>query len=180
MKTRQPLILKDEGAGDWAVWTPVTFIGSSGDSFTVPAGFITDLASVPRLLQIFIPKIGSHNSAAVLHDALWRASKAYYAGDLSIEGDQLKFPYRGGTLVLDAGMLVDPVDVDGLFRRAMKEIGVWFPRRWAMWAGVRAAAILDGRVGAMRLHHWLQLLASAGSAGLFFLAPVVAALRLVL
>jgi hypothetical protein len=37
-------------------------------NLTVPSGFLTDLASVPRVATIFIPQFGRHSPAAVFHD----------------------------------------------------------------------------------------------------------------
>lgn len=42
--------------------------------FKIPAGFITDFASVPKPLQILISKTGKHGKAAVLHDYLYRCA----------------------------------------------------------------------------------------------------------
>ena len=38
----------------------------------VPAGFVTDLASIPRIFQGLIPKIGKHRLPAIVHDYLVR------------------------------------------------------------------------------------------------------------
>lgn len=38
---------------------------------TVPADFITDFASTPRLLYAIFPPVGIYNKAAVLHDYLY-------------------------------------------------------------------------------------------------------------
>ncbi len=40
--------------------------------FTVKAGFYTDLASIPRWATAFIPKLGHHVRAAVVHDWTYR------------------------------------------------------------------------------------------------------------
>ena len=37
----------------------------------VPKGFVTDFASVPRILHPFLPKVGLHGKAAVVHDWLY-------------------------------------------------------------------------------------------------------------
>ena len=37
-------------------------------NLSVPCGFKTDLASVPRVATIFIPQFGRHSPAAVFHD----------------------------------------------------------------------------------------------------------------
>lgn len=43
----------------------------SGREFTVPAGFITDLASIPRFFWRILPPFGRYTAAAVLHDYLY-------------------------------------------------------------------------------------------------------------
>lgn len=85
--------------------------------FVVPAGFVTDLATVPAALTWLTPRYGVYTRAAVLHDWLTDESKAGR--------------FRR-------------VDADGLFRRVMRELGVSLPRRWMMWAAVRAASRLSG------------------------------------
>lgn len=42
------------------------------EQIIVPAGFITDLASIPRVFQSLIPKVDKHMLAAVVHDYLVR------------------------------------------------------------------------------------------------------------
>lgn len=38
---------------------------------TVPVGFVTDFASVPRLFWRLLPPVGNYDEAAVLHDYLY-------------------------------------------------------------------------------------------------------------
>lgn len=38
----------------------------------VKAGFLTDFASIPRILRWLIEKLGRYNKAAVIHDALYQ------------------------------------------------------------------------------------------------------------
>lgn len=45
--------------------------------FKVPAGFVTDYASIPRLLQLPFSKLGNHREAAVIHDYLYYAETDY-------------------------------------------------------------------------------------------------------
>ena len=45
--------------------------GNYGIEIIVPAGFVTDFASVPRPFWSFIPKMGRHSPAALLHDYLY-------------------------------------------------------------------------------------------------------------
>ena len=98
---------------DWKLVDPVVYAGSK-QTFTVPAGFVTDFATVPRIFFWLVPSYGAYTKAAVLHDYL-TTTKA-----------------------------VSQADADGLFRRAMRELRVPFVRRWVMWAGVRAASRLGG------------------------------------
>ena len=47
----------------------------SGDFITVPAGFVTDFASVPRALWAIEPPLGDAGKAAVLHDWLYETGE---------------------------------------------------------------------------------------------------------
>lgn len=83
------------------------------DLFVVPVGFVTDFASVPRVFTWLLPRYGRWTPAAILHDYLWALAR------------QGKFR---------------KIDADGLFNRALRELGVPFLRRWIMWTAVRWAA----------------------------------------
>lgn len=54
----------------WSVREDLVYEGHT-DRFTVPAGFVTDLASVPRALWALLPPHGRYTAAAVLHDWLY-------------------------------------------------------------------------------------------------------------
>lgn len=69
---------------NWMVIAPYEFRSETGAIVTVPAGFITDGASVPRCLWAAIPPFGRHFNAAVVHDALYRGAV--------LMGDGKKFP----------------------------------------------------------------------------------------
>lgn len=43
--------------------------------YLIPAGFVTDGASVPRILWNIIPPFGQYNKAALLHDHLYKTQK---------------------------------------------------------------------------------------------------------
>jgi len=47
----------------------------SGDTVKVRTGFMTDFASIPRLLWIFLPRWGKYGNAAVVHDWLYWTQK---------------------------------------------------------------------------------------------------------
>ncbi len=87
-----------------------------GLEITVPAGFVTDFASVPRFLWFIFPPMGTYNPATVLHDYLCK-----------MEG----YPR---------------FMADAIFREAMRELGVPWWRRVAMYLGVRAYSIFWGLV----------------------------------
>lgn len=56
----------------WIVRQPLTYrIGVSNDSVTVPPGFVTDLASIPQVLQSIIRQNGLYLLPAVVHDYLY-------------------------------------------------------------------------------------------------------------
>lgn len=105
---------------NWGLLRELNYQGKK-DSFRVPAGQKTDFASVPRVFVWFLPRYGRYTKAAILHDYLW--SVTVPAGDIS------------------------RLDADGTFRRAMRDLGVPFLRRWIMWAAVRWGALAkpDGR-----------------------------------
>jgi hypothetical protein len=108
----------------WSLLREFKYYAKS-ESFDVPQGQRTDFASVQRLFVWFIPTYGRYTKAAILHDHLC---------DLARRG---KFHRR---------------DADGLFRQAMRTLGVPLLRRWIMWAAVRWGALgtPDGR------KHWWE------------------------
>jgi len=83
----------------------------------VPAGLVTDLASVPMPLWGVIASYGRQTLPAVLHDAWTRA--------LADSG--------GSAATLRAGRR----DADRLFRSTLRESGTGPVRRWLMWSAVR-------------------------------------------
>jgi len=80
----------------------------NGQPHVIPAGFVTDGASVPRGLWNLFPPFGRYNKAALLHDWL----------------------YQFGAMTR--------AQADYVFLEAMKELGVGLLTRWAMYSGVRA------------------------------------------
>lgn len=108
----EPLTVEEVDDEHWKLMRPLRYVGNK-ETFVIPVGFTTNFASVPRPFQWLIPRSGRYTKAAVLHDYLWR---------LANEG---RF---------------NRCDADGIFRRAMWELGVSFARRWLMWAAVRCGA----------------------------------------
>lgn len=93
------------------------------DCIAIPAGFATDLATVPRILWALLPPHGAYEKAAVLHDWLCVQLAAH-------RRCWCRPP-------------VDARETDGMFRRVMREAGVGPVTRWLMWAGVRWGALVN-------------------------------------
>lgn len=106
-----PLLLEFGDGREWKLIQAFRYWHDDGTlpgrSFTVPAGFETDFASVPRFFWRVFPPTGRYGKAAVLHDFLYRTGAV---------------PRR---------------EADAIFFDAMKSLGVFFPTRWLMWLAVR-------------------------------------------
>lgn len=110
----------DQNAGRIAILlNDVTWRG-----ITVPAGFMSDGATVPRFLWWFLPPWGDRATvAALIHDFACDSLKA-------------GAPVPGGET---------RERCDGLFRAAVIELGVSRWRAWLSWSGIRAYSILVER-----------------------------------
>jgi hypothetical protein len=62
------------------MYLPITVTLSTGITLTIPAGFRTDLATVPRIFWGIVSPSGRHDLAVIVHDYLltegWARSKA--------------------------------------------------------------------------------------------------------
>jgi hypothetical protein len=86
---------------------------------TVPCGFRTDFASVPRILWSVFPPNGYYHRAALLHDWLYRMP--------SSRGD------------------VTRAEADRLFYDQMRVDGVPWRTRYILWLAVRVAGASSWR-----------------------------------
>ncbi|EDZ5416544.1 DUF1353 domain-containing protein [Salmonella enterica] len=68
-----PAILEMLDHYRWRVYEPFEFYLSddNSDVISVPAGFVTDLATVPRIFWTFMPPDGKYAKAAIIHDYLY-------------------------------------------------------------------------------------------------------------
>ncbi|ECJ4438861.1 DUF1353 domain-containing protein [Salmonella enterica subsp. diarizonae] len=68
-----PAILEMLGHYNWRVHEPFAFYLSedNSDAIEVPAGFITDLATIPRIFWSLMPPDGKYAKAAIIHDYLY-------------------------------------------------------------------------------------------------------------
>lgn len=99
-----------DGRGTWRLLEQLDYwCGEGGPGFIhVPAGFVTDFASVPRLPVAYFLAGGLAHAAAVVHDWLYTTHQT------------------------------DRSTADAVFREACQACGVSAWRAWIMWAGVRA------------------------------------------
>lgn len=116
-------IFEDDGGLPFKLFRQLAFLtplmgGYSTGCIVVPAGFLTDLASIPRLFWRVLPQVGKYDAAAVVHDFLYQRPA-------------------------DTGR---PVEVGGAFTRAeadrvlfdaMVALGVAPWQRWAIYLAVR-------------------------------------------
>src|SRR4051812_33768138 len=120
---KNKLRLEECGVKTFALTEDLIYEGRD-QTITVPAGFVTDFASVPQFMYWLIPSYGQYTNAAVVHDYLCvqleRAWHCEFGKDMTF----VRAP-------------ANPVDTDGIFRRIMREEGVPLVRRWLMWTGVR-------------------------------------------
>lgn len=139
----------------WCLAGPLVYRGRH-DVITVPAGFVTDFATVPWWVQSLIPRTGAWTLAAVLHDwlcvELARELQQARNTALLVDMDHMLRSEYPGVTVKWAGRgsypAIEPApanarDTDGLFRRVMREQHVGFVRRWLMWTGVRWGALAN-------------------------------------
>lgn len=122
------LVVRRCGPDTWQLEESLVYHGKH-DTITVPAGFETDFASVPRVFTWMVPKYGKYTLASVLHD---------YLCEQLHEGRARWIPASDEKLVI-----LTSRDVDGLFRRVMREQDVPVLQRWIMWAGVRVGAMFN-------------------------------------
>ncbi len=124
----------------WRTLAPLGWTGRRGERFTVPLGFETDFASVPRFLHWLVLPYGPYTRAAVLHDWLltelaeWRKlsqAERSFNTVLAEPLDNVRKPPA------------DSRDCDGIFRAAMADLGTPWAKRWTMWAAVRAASLFN-------------------------------------
>lgn len=98
----------DDDSGRWMLTKALVYQSDiAKTTIIVPRGFVTDLASVPRIPIVYTLVGGVADKAAVVHDYL----------------------YSSG--------MVSRKMADAVLREASAVTGVSGWRRWIMWAGVR-------------------------------------------
>lgn len=115
----EPLITYAPHTGQWTLKTPLDVL-VAGVRFVVPAGFITDLASSPRVAWVVEAPFDLGLVAPIVHDWLYR---------------------HGGAILTPSGKSVPGVFTrrqadQALYKLAAAE-GVWWWRRAAAYRAVR-------------------------------------------
>ncbi|MCW1921331.1 DUF1353 domain-containing protein [Luteolibacter arcticus] len=107
-----PIDVRDNGLqGDvrtFRLLAPFTYLSSRG-AITVPAGFVTDGASIPRVFWSVLAQFGPWFGAAIIHDWLY--------SELNLRFTRLQS--------------------DDLFKEAMFNAGLDWPRREMIYRAVR-------------------------------------------
>lgn len=57
---------------NWRLDQPLVYAPAAGGHITVPTGFVTDLASIPRIFWNIMPPFGKYTEAAIVHDYIYR------------------------------------------------------------------------------------------------------------
>lgn len=101
-------VADDQDDGQWVLAQPLLYQSDVAlETFTVPAGFHTDLASVPRLPLVFLLAGDCAREAAVIHDYIYQTH------------------------------IVNRKMADAVLREASAVTGVPAWRRFLMWSAVR-------------------------------------------
>lgn len=129
------LSIQAAGPTTWRLLAPLIWTGTKGDIFTVPVGFETDFATVPRFLHWLVSPYGAYTRAAVLHDWL--------LVELAVRTRAMAEHARGERMYPPEQPPANSRETDGIFRRVMEDLGVPWAKRWLMWAAVRAASLFN-------------------------------------
>ncbi len=129
------LSIRAVGPRTWSLTAPLVWTGRD-ETFSVPLGFVTDFATVPRFLHWLVLPYGPYTRAAVLHDWLLVELAGWSARHL---GNVVIAPMDGS----DDRPPANSRDCDGIFRAAMADLGTPWAVRWSMWAAVRLAACFN-------------------------------------
>lgn len=97
----------DDTMRRWKLLKPVTVCLEDDGCFTIPEGFVTDFASVPRCFWSIIPPMGRYGKAAILHDYLYHTKS------------------------------VSRKEADKIFLKAMDLLGVSAWKKYVMYFAVR-------------------------------------------
>lgn len=96
----------------WETVKPFAYLTKDDHVITVPEGFETDAASVPRWAWSIFPPTGKYLEAAIIHDWLYSSQKI-------------------------GGEWITRKEADQIFYEAMTELDIKLWRRWLIYRAVR-------------------------------------------
>lgn len=126
-----PLRLEYIDGREWKVITPFEYcLGAPNgpERLYVHPNFITDFASIPRILWAILPPTGAYGKAAVLHDWLYRG---HFISSVTAAGFGWRRPTRA--------------EADHILLEAMQVLGVDWLTRYTIYAGVRIGGWMTWR-----------------------------------
>ena len=112
-------VMKPYSASKWRMVNDFDYVTEGGDFVRIPHGFIHDMASIPRGVNLFIRKHGAHTKAAILHDWCYHTKGK-----------------------INGGERLTRLQSDELFLTAMRECGVGYFKRYMMYYGVRCGGFI--------------------------------------
>ena len=118
LKQFNEMLIRPYTATTWQLVEDLVYEGEH-QRFVIPAGYVTDFASVPTFLRWLVESYGPYTRAAIVHD--WLITSEIPAKRVTSR------------------------DTDGIFRRVMREEGTPAAKRWLMWAAVRLGAAASPR-----------------------------------
>jgi len=146
-----PLIVTplDDGR-TWKLVEPFRYhIGdrNSEDIITIPTGFITDFASVPRIFWVLIPPYGKWGKATVVHDWLYQRRfenkvRCDICGKVFNGEESNKHRIETGHNSWWLILAKTRKEADDVFLEAMGVLGVKNWRKYPMYLAVRAFGFL--------------------------------------
>lgn len=109
------LALSPYGADSWILLQPLKYLPCAhAEKIEAKKGFLTDLASIPRIIRPLFPVHGLHTRAAVIHDWLYHDQRI---------GNQW----------------IKRAEADWIFYEAMRGLGVSWMKARTMYYAVRSA-----------------------------------------
>jgi hypothetical protein len=131
LKRFDELTIQPHGPTTWKLLEDLVYEGQD-QRFTIPAGYVTDFATVPKFLRWLINPYGPYTRAAIVHDWLITEMARWWAERKAGREPDWLPPATSR-------------DTDGIFRRIMREEGTPMPTRWVMWTAVRTASLFNPR-----------------------------------
>lgn len=122
-KFTAPLDLEYIDGRNWKVTAEFDYQTNDGETIKIPSGFITDFASIPRVLWAFLPPTGDYGLSALAHDWLYRHGGRI----IHTTAPNGEITYR----------IYSRAECDRIFLQAMEDLGVGWLKRRTMWLAVR-------------------------------------------